>query len=159
MCKKRQKVLVLIRDIIIILSITILPLFCLEEYLKKEKPKCNRKIFRQEKITSLKEEKDTLVIGLYIDNISRYDKYVFLIKNGENYETAWVEETKIERKDTEPYYIEYSNNFFDENIPKEDYKLVLPEKTKIININYKLIDSITKSNREKHIKENINNLK
>ena len=156
MDKKRQKVVALIIDIIIILSITILSVFYLKEYLKKEKPKFNRKIFKQEKITSLKEEKDTLVIGLYIDNKSRYDRYVFLIKNGEDYETAWVEETKIEKEDTEPYYIEYSNNFFEENIPKENYKLVLPEKTKIININYKQIDSIIKNNREKHIKENIN---
>ena len=156
MDNKRQKIVALIRDIIIILFITILSIFCLKEYLKKEKPKCNRKIFRQEKITSLKEEKDTLVIGLYIDNTSLYDRYVFLIENGENYETSWVEKTKIERKDTEPYYIEYLNNFFEENIPKEDYKLVLPEKTKIINVNDKRIDSIIKSNREKHIKGNIN---
>ena len=158
MSKEKRKVITIIVGIIIIAMTTLAKPY-IKEYLTKEKNKYGRSILKKEKITSLQEEKDTLVIGLYVDDSSNRDIYVFLIKNGEDYKTARVKETKIEKEDTEPYYIEYQKNAFGENMPKENYKLVLPPKTKIINVNYKQIKSIIKSNKEKHIMGKINNLK
>ena len=157
--EKTEKIEKIAIGVFLIIALLSIPLI---GYFICEKPIYDKSKLRKEKIVSLQEKKDTLVIGLYIDDMSKYDKYIFLTKNGEDYETLYVEDTKIERKDTMPYYIHYKKSFIGElskDMQKEDYKLVLPPKTKIINVNKKQIDSIIKINREKHIMEKINNSK
>lgn len=143
------------------LFIFLIYLIIIVEYKNREaeKGKITRDIKKNEKIISFRPESDTLIIGLISSPVPRYDRYVFLIKEGTEYESVYVKKTKIYRKDEEPHHIEYHKNIIVKEVPKQDDELILPEKSKIIKVTDKQMDSIVRNNRENLIIRQINNVK
>ena len=53
----------------------------------------------------------------------------------------------------------YNKNIIVKEVPKQDDELILPEKSKIIKVTDKQMDSIVRNNRENLIIRQINNVK